>query len=229
MTRTQKRHRRGTAGATETATESGARTPRPAPGVPPQTTALPLSRPFDVRDVLLFLAVVALVASIAWGLQQGGPLQVTNNRVDIGAKGDTGATGPLSPLLPDVVVVASVFFVSLVLVFIAYLVATGNSSEVKRLAPFLGIASFFVAAGGFIRFYPSDWSNGASSAFVIIGYSLAFFFLVKDFNMLPWEKKKQEVEDPIIKELRKMRLEIEESNNKNGRLPDTAEQTKEGE
>lgn len=90
------------------------------------------------------------------------------------------------------VVIAAVVFVMSVLFFVIYLLATGQWSEVKRVSPFLGIAGFFVAAGGFLRLYPYEWANALSSAFIAIGYLLALFFVAKEFALLPHDQRELE-------------------------------------
>jgi hypothetical protein len=168
---------------------------------PPQNATLASSLLFDMRDVLLFVVIVAIIASIVYGtgLLMGDkdapmmvvvvpdknkpPSQTTNNE-NIGAE----------------IPVASIVFISLLLCFVAYLVATGKSSKVKRLAPSLGVASFFVGVGSFIRFYPSNWSHAASSGCVIVGYSLAVFLTIKEFSILPWDREKKKIENKKKKE-----------------------------
>lgn len=168
---------------------------------PPQNATLASSLLFDMRDVLLFVVIVAIIASIVYGtgLLMGDkdapmmvvvvpdknkpPSQTTNNE-NIGAE----------------IPVASIVFISLLLCFVAYLVATGKSSKVKRLAPSLGVASFFVGVGSFIRFYPSNWSHAASSGCVIVGYSLAVFLAIKEFSILPWDREKKNIENEKKKE-----------------------------
>jgi hypothetical protein len=163
---------------------------------PPQNATLASSLLFDMRDVLLFVVIVAIIASIVYGtgLLMGGkdvpmmvvvvpdknkpPSQSTNNE-NIGAE----------------IPVASIVFISLLLCFVAYLVATGKSSKVIRLAPSLGVASFFVGVGSFIRFYPSNWSHAASSGCVIVGYSLAVFLAIKEFSILPWDREKKKIDN----------------------------------
>lgn len=181
------RARKATTGTTKTATESGFR-------ALPQTTAKPPSHVFDASDVaLLFLTIVAITLSIVFIVlpQLGkdprdltmlvfdGSSQVTNNFVNAGAE----------TALPTGVVITLVVTLCLVLGFIVYLIATKKLPEIKRLVPFLAIASFFVATGSLIRLYPSDWSNVVASAFVLIGCGLALWLVVMDFKILPWDRK----------------------------------------
>lgn len=168
---------------------------------PPQNATLASSLLFDMRDVLLFVVIVAIIASIVYGTgllmgDKDAPMMVvvvpdknkpssqTTNNENIGAE----------------IPVASIVFISLLLCFVAYLVATGKSSKVKRLAPSLGVASFFVGVGSFIRFYPSNWSHAASSGCVIVGYSLAVFLTIKEFSILPWDREKKKIENKKKKE-----------------------------
>jgi hypothetical protein len=204
---------------------------------PPQNATLASSLLFDMRDVLLFVVIVAIIASIVYGtgLLMGDkdapmmvvvvpdknkpPSQTTNNE-NIGAE----------------IPVASIVFISLLLCFVAYLVATGKSSKVKRLAPSLGVASFFVGVGSFIRFYPSNWSHAASSGCVIVGYSLAVFLTIKEFSILPWDREKKKIENKKKKEkikswyasieelksiVKKMKKKLEPTNEKMKKLDNT--------
>jgi hypothetical protein len=93
------------------------------------------------------------------------------------------------------IVITLVVTLFLVLGFIVYLIWTKKLSEVKRLAPFLAIASFFVATGSLIRLYPSDWSNTAANVFVLIGCGLALSLVVMDFKILPRGRKIEKVEN----------------------------------
>jgi hypothetical protein len=189
MTEKRRRPRKATTGTTTTATESSLR-------ALPQNTAPAPSQVFDASDVaLLFLTIVAITLSIVLpqlGKDPRDPTtlvfddssQVTNNFVNAAAE----------TALPMGIVITLVVTLILVFGFIVYLVWTKKLSEVKRLAPFLAIASFFVAAGSLIRLYPSDWSNTAADVFVLVGCGLALSLVVMDFKILSWGRKIEEDE-----------------------------------
>lgn len=163
---------------------------------PPQNATLASSLLFDMRDVLLFVVIVAIIASIVYGTgllmgDKDAPMMV----VVVPDKNKPPSQSTNNENIGAGIPVASIVFISLLLCFVAYLVATGKSSKVKRLAPSLGVASFFVGVGSFIRFYPSNWSHAASSGCVIVGYSLAVFLAIKEFSILPWDREKKRIEN----------------------------------
>jgi hypothetical protein len=66
--------------------------------------------------------------------------------------------------------------------------------HIKRVSSYLGIVGLCVAAGGIVRLYPSSWSKLVSNVLICVGYLLGLYLVVKEFDLLPWDKKKKDDE-----------------------------------
>ena len=173
------------------------------------------ARAFDVRDLLLFLVIVALILSIVLGNFSTGQ---DSGTPATGRDSGTPATNLLinNGTIPlQGVVIASLVFLTLVLGYVGYLVLTGRWRDLKRISPLFGVAGFFIVAGTVVRLYPFEWSDAISGAFVVIGYSLAVFFVIKEFQLLPWDRRAQK--DDLERQIRdlseKAAFDVERENN----------------
>lgn len=75
--------------------------------------------------------------------------------------------------------------VSLIVIFVVFLISTGKWNDVKRIGPLLSVPSVVVAAAVVFRnYYQSDWGRYLSDAMILIAYSIGLYMITKEFKLV---------------------------------------------
>jgi hypothetical protein len=129
-----------------------------------------------------------------------------DNSVDGGNANQDQNPNPAPPD-PVFIIVAVVIPVSVMMSIIGYqaFVSGALKESIRRVSPYLGIIALCVVAGGVIRPYPSSWSTQVSNLLICVGYLLGLYLVVKEFDLLPWDRKKKDEEEKRKRE-RKARI-----------------------
>jgi hypothetical protein len=164
--------------------------------------------PTDKRRIPLVVLLTAVVTlAIVYILRPDWFSKApVDNSVDGGNANQDQNPNPAPPD-PVFIIVAVVIPVSVMMSIIGYqaFVSGALKESIRRVSPYLGIIALCVVAGGVIRPYPSSWSTQVSNLLICVGYLLGLYLVVKEFDLLPWDRKKKDEEEKRKRE-RKARI-----------------------
>ena len=74
--------------------------------------------------------------------------------------------------------------VSLIVIFVIYLISTGRWDDVKRIGPLLSVPGIVTGAAVVFRtYYKSDWGQYLSNAMILIAYAIGLYLIIREFNL----------------------------------------------
>lgn len=190
-------------------TKNTSKTRNATVATPDTTTSAVVSPTTDKRRIpLVILLTVVVVVAIACLLN---PDWFSKTRAPVDGGGGAKETQQDPALTPDppdpvFIVVAIVMPVTVIMSIIGYqaFVSGTLKEHIKRVSSYLGIVGLCVAAGGIVRLYPSSWNKLVSNVLICVGYLLGLYLVVKEFDLLPWDRKKKDDEERKKKERKKI-------------------------
>jgi hypothetical protein len=73
---------------------------------------------------------------------------------------------------------------SLILIFVIYLISTGRWDDVKRIGPLLSVPGVVTGAAVVFRaYYQSEWGQYLSNAMILIAYAIGLYLIIREFNL----------------------------------------------
>jgi hypothetical protein len=77
---------------------------------------------------------------------------------------------------------------SLITIFLLYLISTGRWEDTKRIGPLLSVPTALAGAAIVFRNYyiTTDWVRYLSDAMILFAYAIGLYLIVREFKLARW-------------------------------------------